>query len=241
MQFNHVKIEGLDYDLESVTTEKGRVYKTPGGKFYPSITTVLSHSSDKSFLEEWRKRIGEQEANKITKKSSDRGTKLHEVCEKYLLNGLSEMKIRMMMPDIKDFFMQLKPHIDENVGNVYGLELPLYSDKLKLAGRTDCIAVWNNKVSVVDYKNSRKEKKEEWIQGYFVQCTAYALMFEERTGIPIEQIVVAIANEEGTPQIFVREKSKYVQELQSYIERYWANEEISTTIATISNSGHFTE
>jgi genome maintenance exonuclease 1 len=239
--FKHVKLESLDYELESVTTENGRVYKTPEGNFYPSITTVLSHSSDKSFLEEWRKRVGESKANKITKKSSDRGTKLHEVCEKYLLNELTDFKIRMMMPDIKDFFMQLRPHIDSNVGDVYGLELPLYSDKLKLAGRTDCIAFWNDKLSIVDYKNSIKEKKEEWIQGYFVQCTAYAMMFEERTGISIDQIVVAIANEEGKPQIFIKEKSKYVEQLQSYIERYWANEEISSTVATISIDSNFTK
>jgi len=235
MRFNHVKIEGLDYELESVTTEKGRLYKTPGGKIYPSITTVLSYSSDKTFLEEWRQRIGEKEANKITKKSSDRGTKLHDICEKYLLNELTDFKIRMMMPDIKDFFMQLRPHIDKNVDEVYGLELPLYSDKLRMAGRTDCIAVWNNKISIIDYKNSRKEKKEEWIQGYFVQCTAYALMFEERTGVPIDQIVVAIANEEGTPQIFVKQKEQYVPQLNSYIERYWADEKIFNSI--VVNSG----
>ncbi len=143
-----------------------------------------------------------------------------------------------MMPDIKDFFMQLRPHIDRNIGDVFGLELPLYSDVLKLAGRTDCVASWNNKVSIIDYKNSRKEKKEEWIQNYFVQCTAYAVMFEERTGVPIEQIVVAIANEEGTPQIFIREKSKYMEELQSYIERYWTNEKASSTITAISSNGN---
>ncbi len=143
------------------------------------------------------------------------------------------------MPDIKDFFMQLRPHIDQNVGDVFGLELPLYSDVLKLAGRTDCVALWNDKVSIIDYKNSRKEKKEEWIQNYFVQCTAYAVMFEERTGIPVEQIVVAIANEEGTPQIFIREKSKYLEELQSYIERYWTNEKISSTVTAISSNGNW--
>ena len=235
--FNHVKLSELDYELESVTTEKGRAYKTPGGKFYPSITTLLSYSTDKTFLEEWRNRIGEAEANKITKKSSDRGTKLHEMCEKYLLNELTDFKIRMMMPDIKDFFLQLRPHIDSNVGDVYGLEVPLYSDKLRLAGRTDCIAIWNNKLSVIDYKNSRKEKKEEWIKHYFIQCTAYAVMFEERTGIPIDQIVVAIANEEGTPQIFVREKSNYLLELQSYIERYWNDEQNTTILASIANGG----
>jgi len=125
------------------------------------------------------------------------------------------------MPDIKDFFLQLRPYIDQNIGNVYGLGQALYSDRLRMAGRTDCIAEWDGKLSIVDYKNSIKEKKEDWIQNYFIQCTAYAEMFEDRTGLPIEQIVVAIANEEGTPQIFIREKSKYVGELNRYIENYW--------------------
>jgi genome maintenance exonuclease 1 len=236
MVFNHVKLSELEYQLESVTTETGRVYKTPEGNLYPSITTVLSFSSDKSFLEQWRKRIGEAEANRITKKSSDRGTKLHDVCEKYLLNELNDFKIRMMMPDIKDFFLQLKPFIDKHVGDVYGLELPLYSDSLKLAGRTDCIAEWDGELSVIDYKNSIKEKNEEWITGYFLQCSAYAVMFEERTGREIKKIVVAIANEEGKPQIFIKQKDKYLEELQSYIERFWKNEENSNAIAVIAGN-----
>jgi len=221
MSFNFVQLPELDFDLCSVTEDGSRKYMTPEGKSYPSVTTILSHSTDKSFLIKWRKRVGEEEANKIVKKSSGRGTKLHSVCEKYLLNELNDMKIRMMMPDIKDFFLQLRPHIDQNVGNVYGLEQALYSDRLRMAGRTDCIAEWNGKLSIVDYKNSIKEKKEDWIQNYFIQCTAYAEMFEERTGLPIEQIVVAIANEEGTPQIFIREKYKYIGELNRYIENYW--------------------
>jgi genome maintenance exonuclease 1 len=221
MSFNFVQLPELDFDLCSVTEDGSRKYMTPEGKSYPSVTTILSHSTDKSFLVKWRKKVGEEEANKIVKKSSGRGTKLHSVCEKYLLNELNDMKIRMMMPDIKDFFLQLRPHIDKNVGNVYGLEQALYSDRLRMAGRTDCIAEWDGKLSIVDYKNSIKEKKEDWIQNYFIQCTAYAEMFEDRTGLPIEQIVVAIANEEGTPQIFIREKSKYVGELNRYIENYW--------------------
>lgn len=223
MVFEHVKLPGLPDDLKSETKETGRVYFTPDGKAYPSITTVLSKTKDDSFLIEWRNKIGEAEANKITKKSADRGTKLHAVCEKYLLNELTDMKIRMMMPDIKDFFLQLRPHIDKNVGKVYGLEQALYSDKYKIAGRTDCIAEWNGELSIVDYKNSRKEKKEEWIEGYFVQCTAYATMFEELTGKPINQIVVLIASEEGTPQVFVKRKTAYVSKFENLIERFYAS------------------
>ncbi len=218
MQFNHIKLPELQFDLEAETTENGRVYKTPQGNLYPSITTVLSRSSDKTALTEWRNRIGHEEADRITKKSANRGTRLHAICEKYLLNELSDFKIKTLMPDVKDFFLQLKPHIDQSVGNVYGLEQALYSDTLQIAGRTDCIAEWNGKLSIIDYKNARKEKEEEWIQGYFIQCSAYALMFEEITKKQIEQIVVLIANEEGKPQIFVREKTKYIVPLNERIE-----------------------
>jgi genome maintenance exonuclease 1 len=218
--FNHVKLPELAFDLVAKTTDTGRRYFTPEGNAYPSVTTILSDSTDKSFLIEWRKRIGEAEANKITKKSSTRGTKLHSICEKYLLNEMNEMKIRTLMPDIKDFFLQLKPHIDENVDNVYGTEQALYCDVLKIAGRTDCIAEWNGKLSIIDYKNSIRLKEEKNIQNYFLQCSAYAQMFEYLTKIPIEQIVVAIANEEGEPQIFIKETSLYVDTLKQLIQKY---------------------
>lgn len=222
MVFNHVKLPELQFDLESETGETGRYYTTPTGERYPSVTTVLSATKDDSFLIEWRKRIGEAEARKITKKSADRGTKLHATYEKYLLNELSDMKIRMLMPDIKDFFFQLRPYVDKNVGDVYGLEQALYSHRLKVAGRTDCIAEWDGKLSIIDYKNSRREKTEEMIEGYFVQCTLYAEMFEDITARPINQIVVLIASEEGQPQVFVKEKQPYVAKLYQLIESYYA-------------------
>lgn len=204
MIFNHIKLPQLQFDLVAETTETGRKYVLPDGRKYDSVTTILSHAKDKTFLNEWRARIGEEEANRIVRRSSSRGTKLHDACEKYLKNELTDFKIKTLMPDVKDFFLQLKPLIDKNVGVVYGTEQALFSDRLKIAGRTDCIAEWANKISIVDYKNSIKEKREDWIQDYFIQCTAYANLFEDLTGLPIEQIVVLIANEEGTPQVFVR-------------------------------------
>ena len=146
---------------------------------------------------------------------------MHTVCEKYLLNEMSDMKMRSMMPDTKSLFLQLKPHIDENIGKVYGLEQSLYSDRLRLAGRCDCIAEWNGQLSIVDYKTSSREKSEDGILNYFMQCSAYAEMFEEITTIPINQIVVAIAVEDGNPQIFVKEKHKYINTLDEYIGNYW--------------------
>lgn len=220
MNFNHVKLSELDFDLKATTTEDGRRYLTPNGNSYPSVTTVLSSYNKKAILE-WRQRVGEEKANEISRKASTRGTKLHSVCEKYLLNELSDIKIQTMMPDTKELFLQIMPEINKNVGDVYAIEQSLYSNRLRMAGRVDCIAEWNGQLSVIDFKTSTREKDEDKILNYFMQCAAYAEMFEEITGKPINQLVVAITVAEGFNQIFVREKDKYLIPLNDYIERYW--------------------
>jgi len=217
--FNHVKIPELNFELNAVTTEGGRRYTTPQGNIYPSITTVLSEYSKKGIME-WRAKVGNEEANRISTKAARRGTALHTVCEKYLLNQIDFQYSQSLMPDTKELFLQLKPHIDDNVGDVYAIEQSLYSDSLQVAGRNDCIAEWNGKISVIDYKSASKEKNENWIQNYFMQCTAYAIMFEEITGREIEQIVVAIAVADGQSQIFVRNKTKYIQPLTEFVGKY---------------------
>ena len=140
MTFEHIKLPELDFDLEAVTTESGRQYKTPNGISYPSVTTVLS-SYNKKAIYEWRARVGEEEANKVSGKASRRGTALHTVCEKYLLNEMNELRMHTMMPNIKELFLQLRPELDRNIGKIYSLEQALYSDGLKIAGRVDCIAL----------------------------------------------------------------------------------------------------
>ena len=212
-----MKLESLDYDLKSVTTQDGRLYETPTGQRYPSVTTVLS-AYNKRAIFEWRQRVGEEQANRISRKASGRGTKLHTICENYLMNEIDEVKFRTMIPDTKQLFLQLKPYLDDNIGRIYGIEQSLYSDRLKIAGRCDCIAEWNGELSIVDYKTSSWQKDEDKILNYFMQCTAYAEMFEERTGMPVNQIVVAVAVEETQQaQIFVREKDKYIQSLMQFI------------------------
>ena len=202
MTFEFIKIPELDYDLEAVTTESGRVLSAFG----------------KKAIMEWRKRVGEEEANRVSTKASTRGTNLHLVCEKYLLNEYTPLKLKTLMPNIKALFQQLKPELDKNIGKIYALEQALYSDELEVAGRVDCIAEWNGELSIIDFKTSSKLKEERHIQNYFMQCTAYAIMFEERTGKPIDKIVVAIAVENEQPQIFVRSKLDYVTELMKYVK-----------------------
>ena len=215
--FKHVKLPELDFDLESITTDEGRKYLVPNGEVYKSVTTVLS-SYNKQHILEWREAVGEEEANRVSGLAARRGTALHSACEQYLLNEMSSLQMTKMMPNIKHLFRQLKPHFDSNMGEIYALEQALYSDKLKIAGRVDCISFWNGVLSIIDFKTSTKYKLQENILNYFMQCTAYALMFEELTGTPINQLVVAIAvEEESLPQFFVVEKHKYITELIKYI------------------------
>lgn len=220
MNFRHVQLSELNFELESETTEKGRVYKVPGGELYPSITTVLSAYNKKAIME-WRQRVGEETANKISAKASGRGTKLHNSVEKYLLNEMSDLQMKTMMPDVKEMFLDIRPLLDSHIGDIYGIEQPLYSRKLRLAGRCDCIAEWENELAIVDWKTASKKKEKHYIQNYFMQATAYAEMFEEITGRPINKIVVAIAVESDGTQVFIEDKRNYLEPLQTYIEGYW--------------------
>ena len=208
--------EGFDgFNLE-VIEGNPRIYVTPEGNRYPSMTSVLSILS-KDGIDKWKARVGQQAANKISRQAAARGTNVHAMCEKYIANEDPYLKA---MPDAIEMFNSIKPIITDNVTNILTQESSLYSDELGIAGRVDLIASWNNKVSVIDFKTSRKIKKEEWILGYYLQTTGYAIMFEERHGIPIEQIVILIAVEGEKPQIFIDEKHKYISTLKDTILRY---------------------
>ena len=217
--FNHVKLPSLDFDLKAETTDSGRLYATPTGEKYKSITTVLGNHNKQAIME-WRERVGAEEANKISTKAANRGTKVHKICEDYINNEITELKMQMLMPDLKEMFFKIKPIIDTNLGDVYAQEQALYSHRLKIAGRVDLIGYWNGKLSVIDFKTSIKQKEESYIQNYFMQCTAYALMFSELTGQWIDDIVVLIATEEGDAQLFERQIHDYRKPLMQYIDKY---------------------
>lgn len=219
MKFNFVKLPELDFDLKSVTTDSGRKYVTPSGNSYPSVTTVLSSYNKKAIME-WRQRVGEQEANKIARRASNRGTKLHLLCEDYIKGNLSEMRMQTMMPLDKMMFRQMRPLIDQHINNIYCQEQALYSDNLEIAGRVDLIAEWDGVLSIIDYKSSTKMKNKDNIKNYFMQCSAYAEMFGEITGININNIVVMIATEEETPQVFIEDKDNYLESLRFYIQKH---------------------
>jgi genome maintenance exonuclease 1 len=223
MKFKHVGCD-IDYDLETETINGKRFYKTPEGLLYPSVTTITSqHGKDK--ILEWRRRVGEEEANRISTKASNRGTKVHKICENYLNNEedyarTNPAHIHKTMPDTIAMFKSLQPLLDEHVNNIHALEIPLYSHHLKVAGRVDCIAEYDGKLSIIDFKTSGRLKEESWIKGYFMQCSAYAVMYEERTGIPVSQIVIMIAVDSEHPQVFIKKRNDYIKDFISYREAY---------------------
>jgi genome maintenance exonuclease 1 len=194
-----------------------RFYVTPDGKKYPSITTVLGHFK-KQQLKEWRDRIGHEEAGKITRRASTRGTKFHNLMEKYLRN--ENDLFENIMPDMKQSFKDIQIMVDK-IDNIHYIECPLYSHKLGVAGRTDVIAEFDGKLSVIDFKTSLREKKESHIENYFEQATAYSIMYEELTNQPIEQIVVMISVDNlPEPQLFVKSKKDYINSLVNKIATY---------------------
>jgi ATP-dependent exoDNAse (exonuclease V) beta subunit len=220
MTFKFTKLDSLQFDIQSEDTKLGRYYDVGNGTKYPSVTTVLSAVKDTKFLDQWKKRIGEAQANKIVKMATNRGTLLHYEVEKYLLNESTSIRMQRMMPHVKELFLQMRPELDNHLGNIFCLEQSLFSHDLKIAGRVDCIAEWDGKISVIDFKTSTNEKKEEYIENYFLQCTAYTMMFEEITTIPIDQIVVLIATENSNIGKFVKDKNNYLPTLKSVINKY---------------------
>ena len=217
MKFKHKSINLGYKDLICETKPTGRKYNTPLGDAYPSITTVLGAKS-KDAIAAWKKRVGEEEANKISYRASQRGTAVHEIIEKYVNND--EYYTHGFMPNIISDFNQVKDILDTRIGVVYGQELPLYSDHLRVAGRVDCVAEFDGVLSIIDYKTSRKTKKKEWIETYFQQETFYAIAWEERTGTPITQLVTIISVDNAEPQVFIEHRDNWAGELIKSIGEY---------------------
>jgi hypothetical protein len=214
MEFVHETIDlGYD-DLDAETTPSGRLYWTPGGSF-PSVTTVLSILSEEA-IQAWRKRVGDDEANRVGHRASSRGTKVHSIIEDYL-NGKDTTEY---LPHIRQSLSNVKPILDQSIGRIFGIEVPLYSRHLGLAGRCDCIAEFDGVPSILDWKTSRRVKKKENISNYFAQMAAYAIMWEERTGMPITNVVVVMDVDDNEPLVFKEHRDNYTDLLHSTIEEY---------------------
>lgn len=217
--FEHVGCDLGYKDLKATTTEQGRVYLTPSGKKYPSITTVLGHFGKHKIME-WRKAVGAEVANKVAAHASSRGTAMHTLCERYIDNETEVFKPNTM-PHVKAMFNSLKPVMDTRIGKVYLQEVPLYSDYLRIAGRVDLIAEFDGVLSIIDFKTSSRRKTAEDIKDYFEQEAAYAIMFEERTKIPIVNLVTIMAVEnDTTPLVFKEHRDNHANDLTKKIRLY---------------------
>lgn len=206
MRFTHETMDlGYD-DLVADTRPSGRTYITPDGSRYPSITTVLSILSEEA-IAKWRARVGDEEANRIGQRASGRGTLVHSIVERYLLNE----DTTDFLPHIRQSLENLRPILDNRVGTIYGLEVPLYSSHLGLAGRCDCIAQFDGVPSIVDFKTSKRVKKHENISNYFAQMSGYAVMWEERTGMPIVNTVIIMDVDDHEPLVFKEHRDNYIK------------------------------
>lgn len=215
--FNHVDHGITLPKLTRKTTKKSRKYFTPEGNSYPSITTVLSILSKDSIMR-WRKRVGEEEANKISHQAATRGTSVHKLAEDYLDNV--EGWDTDVLPNNLFTFSHIKKIIDDKVNNIWFQEEYLYSDRLQCAGQVDCIGEYDGELSVIDFKTSRKPKKEEWITNYFIQTAFYAAAFYERTGIGIKQGVIVITVDGDDPQVFKIKTFDYLRHFKAVRDKY---------------------
>ena len=216
--FNHITTNEFR-ELKKKEVNGSRQYLIEDNKVYPSITTVLGKDPDKiAGLKQWRKRVGTKEANKISTQSSRRGTRVHNIVEDYLKNDLNgqynDNPLGMGM------FTMIQPVLDERLDNIHAQEVTLWSDHLGVAGQVDCVAEFDKKISIVDFKTSSKPKKPEWIHSYYKQAAGYAVMWEERTGIPITQLVVLVMVDGDNPQIFIEHRDNWTKSLIESIDYY---------------------
>ena len=212
----------LEMDTEMV--EGKRYYLTPSGEKYASITTVISNNSKKQAgLARWRKRVGEKKAAAITSKSVRRGTRYHKLVEDYLDNkDLNILDIENKEQPLPWLMFHSSVKSLDNINRIYLQEAALYSDVLQIAGRVDCIAEYEGKLSIIDFKTSKIPKEEYYMYDYYVQETAYACCFKEMYGLDVEQLVTIVACENGDTQVkIVPPRKEYLLQLKEYLKEYW--------------------
>jgi len=216
MTFIHHNYLG-ELELDCKTTESIRLYNLPSGQWVPSITSVTSFYNRQIFID-WRKRVGLEEANKITRIATARGTDYHQACQDYLEN--KELDWNNYKPMTKIMFLHAKEYLDK-INNIHAIERTLYSEYLGLAGRVDCIAEYEGELAVIDFKTSGKIKPEKWLENYFVQEMFYASAYYELTKIPVVKLITIMVTPEGEVKVFdKRNKEDYIKLLVRYIKEF---------------------
>jgi len=211
--FKHVEIDFPSLEREMI--DGVRYYDTPDGQKLVSITSVISHRNREKFRD-WRAKVGNEEANKITKQATSRGTDMHTLVEHHLKN----LELPEVQPLSDILFKQAKPDLS-NINNIHAIEQSLFSKELGIAGSVDCIAEYNGELAVIDFKTSKRPKPEAWIEDYYVQCAAYACMLYEMTGIMVKKFVIIMSCEDGECKVYEQyDKGKYLKLLSEYIREF---------------------
>jgi genome maintenance exonuclease 1 len=214
--FNHVDVTLPKLDRETI--DGIRYYKVPDDEVLlklVSITSITSHFNREIFVK-WRKKVGEEEAEKITKAATSRGTDMHSLTENYLKN-----QDLPSAPPLPDFLFKIAKTELNRINNIHSLEGSLYSKQLGIAGTVDCIAEYNGELAIIDFKTSKKPKPRDWIDHYFVQCCAYAAMYYELTGVSVKKFVIIMSCENGECVVYEEyDKAKYLKLLVQYIRKF---------------------
>ena len=215
MKFNYI----TDMTVDTLAT--GRTYYTPDGS-YPSLTTILGKTANNPWLEQWKARVGEEEAARVSKEATDRGTLVHSFAERYF-NGESIWEELKTQPvDVRQMSRDLIKVVEPGVDEIWGQEQILWSNKYKYAGRTDMVGVWKGRPAIIDFKTSKKAKQSTQIRDYFIQCCGYAVAHNEMYGTGIKDIIVAITIDGKEPQIFEKTAPPFLYELQKRRADYGA-------------------
>lgn len=215
MPFHHDFVERTY--LEQITRDDGvRHYRLPTGEMYPSVTTILS-ALDTTWLKNWKRKVGEEKAKEISGMALSRGTAIHDLAEKYLLNTPDWSKGSMPFNLVE--FKKIKKILDEHVDVIHGIEMPLFSHTLKAAGTTDLFCRWKNQRVVLDFKTSTREKSEDKIEHYFIQATAYSTMIEEYYGTSIDKIVILMIVDHSEPLVFEKDRHEYTDRVEDIFVR----------------------
>ena len=216
-KFNHVPVNFTQSEL--IEKDDGHYYQTPSGIIYPSITTMLQKTQTlekQQSLQNWKEQ--EIAADYITQQAAIIGSETHKLIENYL-NGIENSEKSRLFSEAH--FNNLLPFVNK-IDGIHGIELRLYSDKMKLAGTSDCIAQYDGKLSIIDYKTKRSNQREEWLTDHFIQATSYGEMFRELTGIKVEQIVILVSSEKNTRVEFIKNPDDYRELLEKRIDQFYS-------------------
>lgn len=216
-KFNHIPVNFTQSEL--IEKDEAHYYQTPSGLIYPSITTILQKTQSKEkqqSLQKWREQ--EIASEYITQQAAIIGSETHKLIEKYL-NGEDILEPSRLLSEAH--FNNLLPFVNK-INDIHGIELRLYSNKMKLAGTSDCIARYDGKLSIIDYKTKRSNQQEEWLTDHFIQATSYGVMFKELTGIKVEQLVILVSSEKNTRMEFIKNPNEYVDLLEQRLDQYYS-------------------